>query len=530
MASIVSESYNGNGNARKNVTKEQMAQGVATGNTVPPLVVQSVADRMSAQGNPTDFTGMAAPTGWGSNASQPQQSVQQPMVVPTNVFSSGGNVLQGRFENVPATGDISARQQQIMGSNVFAPQQGYANVSPQNQTDFTNMPSPYSGNGWGSKPISVPVNGRAGELNYGAQNNVPGVVNPSLVSNNNLSALQAALQGATGNAVDYQKDKTKRDGGFSQWIKNTFGVRGPMAGESEEEYDYRTTQNKKRLMALADAMRHFGNIYNTTRYAPVQKFNSPLESVEKDYQKRSALRQAKAKQDADNAYKQYKLEQDAAKNALDAQFKNTELELKKAGEARAAARDKELAAYRLKQLDQQEQQAQRNYELALKKAKTDADYKKAQVALAKERNAISRQKNAILRQKANGSGGAGGVKNPYVINGLGGRFVRGRDLTSVNRQGAVQKMKNLKMLRSESTPGSFLYRLKTAQDAGQSQEIQNAIIDGAIADFAMRDDPKSKQFQKYLINNLGYTFVKDDKRYANEDSYSDLFNLFDEDE
>lgn len=402
MASIVSESYNGNGNARKNVTKEQMAQGVATGNTIPPLVVQSVADRMSAQGNPTDFTGMPAPSGWGSNVSQPQQSVQQPMVVPTNVFSSGGNVLQGRFENVPATGDISARQQ-IMGSNVFAPQQGYANVSPQNQTDFSNMPSPYSGNGWGSKPVSVSVNGRAGELNYGAQNNVPGVVNPSLVSNNNLSALQAALQGATGNAVDYQKDKTKRDGGFSQWIKNTFGTKGPRDGESEEEYDYRTTQNKKRLMALADAMRHFGNIYNTTRYAPAQQFNSPMESVEKDYQTRSALRQAKAKQDADNAYKQYKLEQDAAKNENDKAYKNLLLQLNMDKFNRQKERDAANDDHWNKNYDRLTGNDKFNHNMAERKQGETENQNKI-------KNAQAQQRISISASKKSGSGGGSGGK------------------------------------------------------------------------------------------------------------------------
>ena len=49
-----------------------------------------------------------------------------------------------------------------------------------------------------------------------------------------------------------------------------------LAPTKEEQKLYRDNESKKRLLVLADALRHIGNIYNTTRGATPQQFNSPV--------------------------------------------------------------------------------------------------------------------------------------------------------------------------------------------------------------------------------------------------------------
>lgn len=67
------------------------------------------------------------------------------------------------------------------------------------------------------------------------------------------------------------------------------------------------TQNSQRYFLLADAIRHMGNIINTTKGAPSQTFNDPSSLIEAGYQQRKANRQKQDALDADAAYKQANL-------------------------------------------------------------------------------------------------------------------------------------------------------------------------------------------------------------------------------
>lgn len=77
----------------------------------------------------------------------------------------------------------------------------------------------------------------------------------------------------------------------------------------DEERMRRATVANQRIMAVADALRHIGNIYNTVNYAPAQQLNSPVLEEQQRYERGKALRdkanltylnyqQAKAAQDA----------------------------------------------------------------------------------------------------------------------------------------------------------------------------------------------------------------------------------------
>ena len=152
-------------------------------------------------------------------------------------------------------------------------------------------------------------------------------VNPSGTDKNGLSSLSAALNSAgvssPSSGREFKSDDTKKDGGFFGWIKGLAPKFRPgrRDGETDEEYDMRHTQNMQRVATFADAVRHMGNIVNTYRGGPLQRFNDPTDYILAGYEKRKAERRQQDAADADMAYKQANLslkERAAeAKNAYD---------------------------------------------------------------------------------------------------------------------------------------------------------------------------------------------------------------------
>lgn len=119
------------------------------------------------------------------------------------------------------------------------------------------------------------------------------------------------------NAPTFQKDDTKKDGGFFGWLGGLIKKRpGIRSGESADEYDERMTRNKMRIATLADAIRHMGNIYNTSKGAPLQRFNNPVEGLQSGLQQRKNERARQAALEADAAYKKADLQ--LKQNAADA--------------------------------------------------------------------------------------------------------------------------------------------------------------------------------------------------------------------
>ena len=148
------------------------------------------------------------------------------------------------------------------------------------------------------------------------------------------------------------KDATAPDGGFFSWSGRTFTT-------PEQEQQYRK-QSRARMgiMAVADALRHLGNIYHTTKYAPSQQFNKPVEQEYAMYRAQKAERDkdnyaiqqqqlAQAKWEADQAYKQatlgwrakdYAIKERAADRA-DAKAKQDQSNWEKTFEANQGWRD-----------------------------------------------------------------------------------------------------------------------------------------------------------------------------------------------
>lgn len=97
----------------------------------------------------------------------------------------------------------------------------------------------------------------------------------------------------------------------------------------QEEKLRKASVTNQRIMAIGDALRHIGNIYNTVNYAPAQQLNSPVQEEQARYEKGKAVRDA-----ANMRYYSYQ----QAKSAQEAKQKQWEADygLKMADAARKA--------------------------------------------------------------------------------------------------------------------------------------------------------------------------------------------------
>ena len=157
-------------------------------------------------------------------------------------------------------------------------------------------------------------------------------------------SLSSALSGAAASqkqeAPAFQSDPSKKDGGFFGWLGSLIPKKRPgmREGETPDEYDRRRTRNMEMMTTLADAIRHIGNIVNTSKGATLQQFNDPTAMMEQGYQNRKAQRQKEAALDADAAYKQANLS--LKERAANAQNAYRELLLGMRNQNNQLARDK----------------------------------------------------------------------------------------------------------------------------------------------------------------------------------------------
>ena len=157
-------------------------------------------------------------------------------------------------------------------------------------------------------------------------------------------SLSSALSGAAASqkqeAPAFQSDPSKKDGGFFGWLGSLIPKKRPgmREGETPDEYDRRITRNMEMMTTLADAIRHMGNIVNTSKGAPLQQFNDSTAMMEQGYQNRKAQRQKEAALDADAAYKQANLS--LKERAANAQNAYRELLLGMRNQNNQLARDK----------------------------------------------------------------------------------------------------------------------------------------------------------------------------------------------
>jgi hypothetical protein len=186
----------------------------------------------------------------------------------------------------------------------------------------------------------------------------------------------------------------------------------------EEERLRRASVANRRIMAVADALRHIGNIHNTVNYAPAQQLSSPVAEEEQRYEKGKALRD-KANLTYLN-YQQAKAAQDAKARQWEATFNYNA--------AKDAANAAALADYRDRLIRERGRIANQNYQLgvrraddakagreaALKETKRYHDITAGQrsQSLKMQRERTTAYVNRANRSGGNGSGGVAPLDTP----------------------------------------------------------------------------------------------------------------------
>ena len=223
-------------------------------------------------------------------------------------------------------------------------------------------------------------------------------------------SLSSALSGAAASqkqeAPAFQSDPSKKDGGFFGWLGSLIPKKRPgmREGETPDEYDRRRTRNMEMMTTLADAIRHIGNIVNTSKGAPLQQFNDPTAMMEQGYQNRKAQRQKQDALDADAAYKQANLS--LKERAANAQNAYRELLLGMRNQNNQLARDKfdyrqgkDAAAAQYKQ-----QKDQRDFEYKQQRDKAKDEQTNRRLSIS-HYNATHKGSG---RGRSGGGGGSGG--------------------------------------------------------------------------------------------------------------------------
>lgn len=222
--------------------------------------------------------------------------------------------------------------------------------------------------------------------------------------------------------------------------------------QREDEIRKASVMNQ-RIAAVADALRHIGNIYNTTQYAPSQQFNNP---VQEEY---TRYLQGKSVRDAANqrylTYMQQKAAQDAQMDRFEKEqeYKNRMAAHYEDQDRRLWERDAETAAYHEGLLGLKRTQQQ---------LKADLDNKKISVD---EYNARSRRISALASQMraekaggGRGGSGGGGMSDYEVLkeNTLdeNGRIVSSKTTRTVKRGGQTTTTTNTKNRTAASTPST----------------------------------------------------------------------------
>lgn len=317
-----------------------------------------------------------------------------------NFFGNGGG----------ATGKFEAQPVQTVAAPV---------------TDFTHMPKQeeFVPQGSGNAnpalgPVQTPYMGDAAENTPQPQSNFEGMPQPSTGWNADgtprYDTLSTALSGfqmpQEQQVPEFESDPKKRDGGFFSWLGKVMPKSRPgmREGETPDEYDRRITTNRERIAAFADAIRHMGNIINTSKGAPLQVFNDPTAMMEQGYKNRKAQRQRQAALDADAAYKQANLDLDNRKAQADQVYKKYLMGLR--GEGNQLAKDK--FEYR-KGKDEAAAQYKKD------KDKRDFEYKKER---DKVKDKQASQRLAIQQYNATHKGRGGGGRSGRSGSGSGAKY------------------------------------------------------------------------------------------------------------
>lgn len=182
-----------------------------------------------------------------------------------------------------------------------------------------------------------------------------------------------------------------------------------LAPSEEEKKLSKNNESKKRLLLLSDALRHLGNIYNTTRGATPQQFNSPVMEQEQLYQrKRNELRAQRAAA--------IKNAMDQAKLQADQNYKNSMLGMRAAELDRQRANDDWNRQFNLGKFAWQQDKDKNDLALRLAAQGETQRHNKAAEGLRAKGLGIESQRLGLAREKFNWEKSAfGGAPKGYAL-------------------------------------------------------------------------------------------------------------------
>lgn len=413
-----------------------------------------------------------------SNVQQTGNVVQNGTAVSNVGSASNGNVVQnaGATPNVGATTNGNAVAEGKDGNNVPTV------TDAKNGSEAQNAVTTTEGNEVKSGDKSTEINPKED------------VKQPEL--NDDEQAL-LAMQNAS--MEDYRKR-------YKQASDITQGVYDYLNGgsDAEEEPYKKKNESKKKLLALADALRHIGNLFYVNKGATPQQFNSPVLMQEQRYQQEKAEREKKRALQTKTAMDKAKMDADAAYKDAVLGMKQNDFMRNVYNDNRRYGLDKDKFAW---QKDKDTQS------LGLKKQGLEETvrHNKANEAQGRERNAIARQRLAVAKAKeareardagpgSLGKGSRSFVTPQGVVYTLSKNFMQGANIETI-----YNKMKEHGCLKkgSENTykfDSDLLEQYGLGGLGGSTAKKLSAILCSAT------DNPTAHYWFWKLGSKVGYQY------------------------
>lgn len=389
----------------------------------------------------------------------------------------------------------------VVAPGVLAQPQQPANVfSGKRPTTFENMPVNV---GW--TPYGKPVN-EGSNVQQSWQTSNPRELEGSMPFSYALNSKPLGVEAPS--APVFEKDDSQRDGGFFKWLGSLTKKRpGKREGESDDDYDERMTRNNMRIATLADAIRHMGNIYNTSKGAVPQKFNSSAAEMQAGLDKRKAERAKKAAAEADAAYKNANLQIKMDAADADRAYKGQMLELKRSADKRADQNAKDLNEYRKGILGVQ----QGNLKLAGERLGETKRHNQATERLSASRLALA-QSRAARGGSGSGAKGSGGANGGYGYATPYGRLTSKKQLTPQQEAQAWNEMRNLGMItpqkQRELDRAMNGYEGSDGKMVSPSSDRARQIIQGAISYGLLDASSRGESLRKTFRDGFGYADIR----------------------
>lgn len=408
------------------------------------------------------------PTGTVTPTVQPNGKTEAPADAKKITTPVGGDAVNTSVQQQAVVQGANNVQQQAQGTEQTAPQQP---VQPQNY---------------------FAPNTATKDVTQGEQQDQSGEKEGLSDDEKTMIAMSDAIQN------NYRKQ-------YKQASDVTQGVFDYLNGgaQKEEEPYNKNNESKKKLYALADAIRQIGNLAYVTKGATPQKFNNPVVEQEAKYQQEKALRDKDRAARADAAQKKAKMDADAAyKDALLA-MKNNEFNRNVFNDYRKAKENADKFAW-----TQRKDLA--NLDLQGRRLNETSRHNKAMEGLSAQRVAIAASNAATSRMRAvyeiQGSGGLGKGSKTYttpegVTYTLSKNFI-----TPANVKTVYDTMVKRGVISAEDQQAvtKDLKEIKAGIGGGSKGSATNSMLSAILS--AATGSYKGHETFTFFGNRLGYAY------------------------